>query len=199
MATSLRFFTDTGLTTEISEQSINHLVDGSSDPQDFTFYLGSNLSSIFQNLNDPGIDNLICQINNVTTLWQASSNYTSGETVRTTSKNGYKYKVQSITSGGLSGASEPVWPTTISSTVVDNQVTWVCESKLHESTEIKLALSLIGLDSAIAGASLILGTQIDGGVGNALPIFMRIDDATSILSNLTELELLVADIIETAM
>lgn len=198
MATTLKFYADAGLTTALTEQTINHLLDGSTDPKDITFYLGSTTSNVFRNLNNPGVDDLVCEITNATPLWQASTAYVANDTARTTAKNGYLYKVQSITGGGVSGASEPTWPTTLAATVVDNEVTWVCEAKVHESNEIKLALSSVGLASATSGASLTLGTVINGGSSNAMPIFMRIDDATAVLGNIAELGLSVAYVEETA-
>ncbi|ABC29682.1 hypothetical protein HCH_02908 [Hahella chejuensis KCTC 2396] len=59
----------------------------------------------------------------------------------------------------------------------------------HEATEVKLALSSGGLDSATAGASLNLGTQLLSGVANALPVHVRVQDATATLGVSTELSL----------
>ena len=197
MAVSLAFHTDSALTVPVSSQSINHLVDGSTDPQDFLFYLGSTESANkFENNNDPGVDQLTVSISNATALWQASTAYIVADTARTTAKNGYRYKVQAISGGGSSGASEPSWPTTVGNTVVDNEVTWVNDGPIHEATEIKLAASSAGLDSATAGASLDVGTEIDGGSANAVQIYMRIDDATAIIGQVSELGLLVADVLE---
>lgn len=39
--------------------------------------------------------------------------------------------------------------------------------------DLKLALTLLGLDTAVAGAALDVGTTVDGGVVNALPIYIR--------------------------
>lgn len=44
-----------------------------------------------------------------------------------------------------------------------------------EASMIKLATSAAGLDSATAGAALSLGTSLTSGVGNAVPIYVRID------------------------
>ena len=198
MTTSLKFYADAALTTPLTTETINHNVDGSGDPQDVVLYLGSTAATFFRNVNDPGVDDLVLTIGNVTAVWQASTAYVADALARTTAKNGYKYKVQSITGGGVSGASEPTWPTTIGNTVVDNQVTWVCLGKLHESTEIKLALSSGGLASAVAGASLVLGTELQGGSSNALPIYLRIDDATAVLGSVSELQLIVNDVQESA-
>lgn len=41
-------------------------------------------------------------------------------------------------------------------------------------TDFKLALTLLGLDSAIAGAAIDLGTTILADVANALPFYVRI-------------------------
>jgi len=43
-----------------------------------------------------------------------------------------------------------------------------------EATDIKLATTLIGLDSAVAGDPLLLGVTIASGVPNAVAIFIRI-------------------------
>ena len=39
--------------------------------------------------------------------------------------------------------------------------------------DIKLALTLIGLDSAVAGAALDLGVSIAGGIANAVALYVR--------------------------
>lgn len=41
------------------------------------------------------------------------------------------------------------------------------------ASEIKLALSSVGLDSATGGAALTLTTSVDSGVANAVPIHLR--------------------------
>ena len=44
----------------------------------------------------------------------------------------------------------------------------------HEITEIKLATSATGLDSATGGASLSLGPQLYSGVSNAVAVHVRV-------------------------
>jgi hypothetical protein len=59
------------------------------------------------------------------------SNWTAGDTIgaegtslpTTANQNGYWYQ---STAGGVTGSTEPVWPTTVGNTVVDNTVTWIC-------------------------------------------------------------------------
>ena len=200
MAVSLQFYTDSGLQIPVTTQAINHLVDGSSDPQDFIFYIGSvNSLNKYEAASDPGVDDMVLEISNVTALWVASVAKIVDDEVRTIVQNGFVFKVQSITGGGLTGAVEPTWPTTIGLTVVDNEVTWVNDGKIHEPIEIKLALTAIGLDSVVAGQNLNIGTIINGGVPGAAVIYMRIDDATAVVAFATELGLSINNVIETVI
>lgn len=194
MALSLQWYTDAGLTALASPFAITHLVDGSNDPQDFVFYLGSNNSSNkFEAQSNPGVDQIAVSIVNATPLWQASTAYVLDDEVRTTAKNGFKYKA---TVAGTTGASEPTWPTTVGNTVVDGTVTWQNIGPIHESTEVKLALTQGGLGSAVAGDPLDVGTQITGGTANAVPIYVRVDDDTEALASDTELSLETNTVIE---
>lgn len=67
------------------------------------------------------------------------------------------------------------------------------------TTEIKLATSLIGLDSATAGAALTLSTQVLSGVPNAVPIYMRRDSAITTAGAYTDITLVTQNLIETAV
>jgi hypothetical protein len=70
-------------------------------------------------LDDPGV-------------WVTATAYAVGIFRRPTVKNGYRYKVTAVAGTGTTGAAEPVWPTTIGTTVVDNgganQITWTCQA-----------------------------------------------------------------------
>lgn len=59
--------------------------------------------------------------NSFGTTWAASTAYTVGQIVRPTTGNGYLYM---CVVAGTSAASEPTWPTTRLSQVVDSGVTW---------------------------------------------------------------------------
>lgn len=59
----------------------------------------------------------------------------------------------------------------------------------HEVTEVKLALTSAGLDTAVAGDPLDLGTEILSGAANALPVYVRVEDATGVVGISTELSL----------
>ena len=57
------------------------------------------------------------------------------------------------------------------------------------ASAVKLATSQGGLDSATAGASLNIGTQVLSGSGNAVSFWVRIDDATLATGAYTDLSL----------
>lgn len=57
----------------------------------------------------------------------------------------------------------------------------------HPSTDISLALTSVGLDSATPGASLNLGTSILSGVANAKEIWIGMEDSTGVVGTSTEL------------
>lgn len=198
MPVSIQFHTDPGLTVPVSSTAPNHDVSGSNDPQDFLFYFGSIVSANkFENVNDPGVDQLVVTVINATPLWLQSTGVAVNDTARSSAKNGYRFRVQSISGSGITGVSEPTWPLVIGQTVVDNEVTWVNDGKIHESTEIKLALTLLGLDSAVAGNPLNIGLVINGGSAGAVEVHMRIDDTTEMIGFEQELQLLVSSITET--
>lgn len=187
---TFKFYADAGLTTPLTARTINHFIDGSNDPQDFVFFYGSTTAGVKVGAtSSPGVAQITISIENATPAWAAGSTKVVGDKVRTTAKNGYRYRVQSITGSGLTGASQPTWPTTIGATVVDNQVTWINDGKIHESTEIKLALSNAGLSAATAGAALAIGTVVTSGAANAIPVHVRIDDATAIVGSASELSI----------
>lgn len=57
----------------------------------------------------------------------------------------------------------------------------------HPATDISLALSSPGLDSATPGASLNLGTSILSGVANAKGFWIGMEDSTGVVGTSTEL------------
>lgn len=201
MATSFQFYNDPALQILTGTHALNHLVDGSTDPQDFLFYYGSTVSANKAEKNsNPGIDELVVEIFSQVDLWTASVAVVVDDLARTTAKNGFLFKVQSITGTGLTGSAEPVWPLVLGQTVVDNEVTWANDGKIHETTEIKLALTQAGLDSAVAGASLPVGVLVNGGNTNALTVYARVDDATAMIGENgllnTKLGIIVRDVLE---
>lgn len=194
MSVSLDFYSDSGLTTAPSALAVTHASTGAGDPQDFHLYLGSPESGRrFRAASNPGVDSIAVSISNTTAAWSASTSQSVDDRVRTTTANGYRYKA---TVGGTTGSSEPTWPTTIGNTVTDGGVTWVCEQKIHEAAEVKLAATEAGLTGATAGAPLTLSTQILSGSANAADIWVRLDDATATVGTETELTLTTNSVVE---
>lgn len=66
----------------------------------------------------------------------------------------------------------------------------------HESSEVKLAESSAGLDTATAGAPLNFGTEILKGAANKKTVYARVDDATGVVGTETELSLQFNDVTE---
>jgi hypothetical protein len=64
--------------------------------------------------------------------WAAATAYPVGTFRRPTAPNGFRYEVTAILGTGTSAGAEPVWPTTVGTTVIDNaganQITWTCRS-----------------------------------------------------------------------
>lgn len=66
----------------------------------------------------------------------------------------------------------------------------------QEPDAIKLALTAIGLDSATEGDPLNVGTQILSQVGNALSLWIRVEDQTGIVATSLDLSLKTNPLIE---
>lgn len=59
----------------------------------------------------------------------------------------------------------------------------------HEATEVRLATTSAGLDTAVAGAALSLGTALTSGVSGRQEIHIRVSNAVTIPGISTELSL----------
>lgn len=198
---ALKAYADSALTTELTEIPTLSRTDGVGDPIDYDFYIGSvAVSEKYEAASDPGVDQLVLAIQYRAPTWTATTAQTAedlpateGSRVRPTVANGFSYKCIAASGAGETGASEPTWPTTPGATVVDGDVTWECETALHLPTEIKLAATSGGLGSAVAGASLNLGTEILSGAGNAFHVYMRVDNATTAEATKRDLKLAIAE------
>ena len=65
--------------------------------------------------------------------WASGTAYVLGDKCKAVNINGFIYEVTAVIGTGVSGATEPVWPTTIGATVADEStagvdgVTWTCQ------------------------------------------------------------------------
>lgn len=185
---SFKFFTDSGLTTSYSgTTSLTHYVDLSDGNHDITLYYGSAETTGTRQLqatSNPGVDNITLTPTDTVADWAVNTAYTLGQVVEPTTPNTYRYIC--TTAGTSHATTEPTWPTTpYGSTVSDGTVVWTLTSKKHPTTEIKLALSSGGLAGATAGAALALGTTLTSGVANAVPVYIRITNTVTRVSDTT--------------
>ena len=179
--TTFNFFIDSGLTTPFSglAQYI-HNTSLSDNPQDLTLYLGSvALADAYQlrASSNPGTDQITLTPTDTLPEWSVATVYALGDSIQPTTGNTYRYQV--TTAGTSHATTEPTWPTTIGDTVTDNTVTWTCMSKVHPTTEVKLALTSGGLAGATPGGALNLGTEILSGTANAIEFHMRITNTVT--------------------
>lgn len=198
---SYKLFDDAALTTATPATiQFTHQTDLSDNPQDRRFWFGSPTAGRrLQANSNPGVANITLTPTDILPVWEASTAYTLGQTREPTPNNDFRYVVDTA---GTSGATQPTWPTTIGSTVVDGGVLWRCVAKTHEPSEIKLALTELGLDTATAGAALVLGTEVLSGSANAPEVWMRVTNTvTTVSSNSAqpELSLAINEVIETAV
>jgi hypothetical protein len=196
--------TSDDLLTEFSGlYQLVHNTDLSDNDQDFVLYLGSlTANRQLQTTTNPGVDNIELDIVDLLTNWTTGTSFSVGDSVQPSSGNENGYRYVCTVAGTSDGSTEPTWPTSgIGTTVSDNDITWEFVGAKHEETEIKLATSSAGLDSATGGVTLSLGNTIDSLVGNLVEIHMRVTNAVTNVSNNTgspELGLSFNSVTETA-
>ena len=96
--------------------------------------------------------------------WVASKAVTAGKIVQP--ENGYMYRASN---GGTTGATVPVWSTTVDTGIDDGTTRWVNIGKAFDMSEFKLALSESGL---VSGLSVVnLPPVVNSGV--AIPIWFK--------------------------
>lgn len=177
---SFKLYTDSGLTTLFGGTiSLTHLSDLSDNPQDNTYYFGSTITTrIAQARSNPGIDQITLTPTYLLDAWVAATSYAVGDSVIPTTPNGYRYTVTSVsgTNPYTSDASEPTWPTTIGNTVVDNELTWECTAEDRPLSEITLALTEAELDTNTPGDPLDISSEVEGGVANAIEVWVRVEN-----------------------
>ncbi len=199
-------FTDSDCTIQYGGiEDLIHKTDLSDGSQDIAVvYLGSAVVSPtlrqLQDTSSPGVSNIIITPIDILDSWAALTAYIIGDAVQPlASPNGKRYV---CTTAGTSSATEGafVWPTLgIGSTVLDGTVVWELKGAKHETTEVKLSTTAIGLDTAVAGASLSLGNTIDSDPSNAATIYVRVTNAVTNISNNTatpEIDIQISNVTE---
>lgn len=181
---SFKLYTDSGLTTPFSGTlSLTHNSDLSDNPQDFTLYFGSTDSTRqLQANSNPGVDDIELTPTDLVTNWAVGVSRSLGDLIEPSTPNGLVYKC--TTAGESHGTTEPTWPTVgLGSTILDGTAIWTLQGDRHEITEIILADDSGDLGTNTPGAALSLGTVLTGGVGNAVPIYIRIENDVTVIRN----------------
>jgi len=111
-------------------------------------------------------------------VWSLSTDYSIGDWAVPTVSNGYKYKV--TVDSGSSGATEPVWGTTVGGTTVDGGITWTCyEIDSEEGCRINSTSHSPSIDGSV---EFTLGTySSDSGINRTM--FVRITYASNTQSS----------------
>jgi hypothetical protein len=85
---------------------------------------------------------------------------------------------------------------------VDDLVISIADSDVgtgQETTAVQLADSLAGLDTAVAGDPLTIGTSLLSGSANAFELYVRVTDELGSVGSSTELSLEITDWTESAV
>lgn len=172
------------MTTEYGSQGANSRFqtlnfDAAGGSIDLVMYFGSpNPAHTLRTAKNSGIDNITLTVADALPDRADNTAYAQGAIVEPAGGNGYLYQ---CSKAGSSAASAPRFVTTIGATIADGTAVWTCLGKRHNPSEIKLALSQAGLDSASAGGALSLGAELKGGA--AVAIYVRITSAVNDLYN----------------
>jgi hypothetical protein len=173
MAITFTLYEDAGLTiladTSLAITAESDLSDGY---HDFQFYFGSTTADVMLRASsNPGVDPIQITPTYILQSRASSTAYVLGDSAIPSPANGYRYEV---TTAGTSGGSAPTWNTSLGSTTTDGTVVWTLVAEDSPTSEIKLALTQAGLDSATGGAALTLGTTLLSEPSNAVEFWVRV-------------------------
>lgn len=161
---------------------------------DLVMYFGSpNKAYTLRTAKNSGIDNITLSVTDALADRADNTAYAVGAIVEPAGGNGYLYQC----SKAGTTATPPRFLTTVGATIADGTAVWTCLGKRHAPSEIKLALSQAGLDSASAGGALSLGAELKGGA--AVAIYVRITSAVNDLYNAGQTPQLAININECAI
>lgn len=169
------------MTTEYGSQGANSRFqtlnfDAAGGSIDLVMYFGSpNPAHTLRTAKNSGIDNITLSVTDALADRADRTAYAVGAIVEPAGGNGYLYQC----SKAGTTATAPNFLTTVGATIADGTAVWTCLGKRHAISEVKLALSQAGLDSA--GSTLSLGAELKGGA--AVAIYARITSAVRDLYN----------------
>ena len=127
--------------------------DGScTSPQSGNYFLGNLLNYI--------------TAPSATAMWQANTAYPVGAKIRPSTPvldvNGVPLEFEVLVAG-VSGATEPVWPTTVGSTISDNTVTWGIAGSIIDMVKVTLRQVIAGARQSVNFGVMTFGDNNSGG------------------------------------
>ncbi|NUE66980.1 hypothetical protein [Snodgrassella sp. ESL0253] len=143
---------------------------------DTVLYFGSNQSDeVLRSQTDAQI---ILRPVDLIKKWEPNKFYYWNNIIEPSRPNGYIYR---CTTQGRTGSEEPRWWIDNGGSGASGSARFTVLGEAYRHTDIKLSLTQAGLDSAVGGAGVELGTQLQG--GNAIPIYMRVTNKSYDLRN----------------
>ena len=164
---SFGFYSDEQMTVPFNGSELSFVI-GENQERQGVFYIGSPNDTVkLQTELNAGVDNI-----------QISPQFNLSRIQRETEYallncndyllNDFVYRLKTA---GTTAATAPTFPQSIGSTVSDGSAVWQCVSEAQKVSDIRLALSEAGLDTALAGAAVQLGNTIVG--GTAIAVYYR--------------------------
>lgn len=137
------------------------------------FYGNPITGEVIRDRTDPGVNTIVFEVLHDVPEWSAGLVVALNEEIRSTAHLGYVWRAQNA--GTTHATTEPVWPTVLGQTVVDNGITWECVYATLEPEDAILSNDAAGLDVNTPGAPLDFGvTEITAGAGNARQYWVRL-------------------------
>ncbi|PIT21754.1 hypothetical protein [Snodgrassella alvi] len=143
---------------------------------DTVLYFGSNQSD---EVLKPQTDaQIILKPVDLIKKWQPNKFYYWNNIIEPSHPNGYIYR---CTTQGRTGSEEPRWWIDNGGSGASGSARFTVLGEAYRHTDIKLSLTQAGLDSAVGGAGVELGAQLQG--GNAIAVYMRVANKSYDLRN----------------
>ena len=183
MATNLlsfQLYTDAQLTKYAGSQkgdsriiAINY--DTNTTQLDYLYYFGSSL--VNRKLMPTGSDDttsgqIEIRLTDTLPLAPRNKSLKKGEIYASPDGNNFAYQV---TTAGYTDTALVGYTTQVGGGTKDGNAQLTNIGQRHRASEVKLSLTQNGLNSAQAGATLLLGASLQSGISYAKPIYMRIN------------------------
>ena len=124
----------------------------------------------------------------LTRFWFANRDFTTNIAVRPLVSTGYQYRA---TTGGHSGAKEPLWPKTLAATVTDGSVIWTAEAISTTSLTTTVAsIPTWTVDTGLTASDTALNGQVAEAVIDAASATDGVDYSVLVTATLSDGQIL---------